>query len=234
MPSQPPQAVQGIFNQIAPVYDQLNDRLSLKQHWIWKQMAVNWSGAKTGDRCLDICCGSGDISQLLAKQVGPTGQITGLDFSSDQLLNAKQRVQGVAWGDRISWIEGDALALPFEAETFDAVTMGYGLRNVDDIPKALGEILRMLKPGRTAAILDFCHSDFPPVAEAQKLYLRHLVVPAARQLGCEAEYAYIEDSIEMFPTGQEQVDIAREVGFSQAVYYLTALGMMGVLVLQKD
>lgn len=234
MTSQRSQQVQGIFNQIAPVYDQLNDRLSFGQHWIWKQMSVNWSGACPGHHCLDLCCGSGDITQLLAKQVGMKGTVTGLDFSADQLENAKYRVRYHHTRPIIHWVEGDALSLPFDADQFDAITMGYGLRNVVDIPQAFKEILRVLKPGAKAAILDFCHSDFPPAMEAQKLYLRHLVVPAARQLGCESEYAYIEDSIQRFPTGAQQVALAQSIGFTQSTYYLTALGMMGVLVLQKS
>ncbi len=232
MSTQSSETVQDIFNQIAPVYDQLNDRLSFKQHWIWKQMTVNWSGARPGDHCLDLCCGSGDITQLLAKRVGRDGQVTALDFSCDQLATAQQRVEGHWVRPVIRWIEGDALKLPFEDHQFDAITMGYGLRNLTDIPQAFQEMRRVLKPGAKAAILDFCHSDFPPVATVQKFYLRNLVVPAAKQLGCEAEYAYIEDSIEMFPTGQEQVRLAQDAGFVEAIYYLTALGMMGVLVIR--
>jgi len=232
MSSQRVQQVQGIFNQIAPVYDQLNDRLSLGQHWIWKQMTVNWSGASLGHHCLDLCCGSGDISQLLAKRVGLTGQVIGLDFSTDQLAHAKARVHNHPIESIITWIEGDALALPFEAEQFDAITMGYGLRNVVDIPQAFQEIRRVLKPGANAAILDFCHSDFPPVTAAQQFFLRNLVVPAAQKLGCESEYAYIEDSIERFPTGAQQVELAQAAGFARGTYYLTALGIMGVLVLE--
>ena len=233
MPTQNAQEVQGIFNQIAPVYDQLNDRLSFGQHWIWKKMTVNWSGATMGDRALDICCGSGDITQLLAKTVGAYGQVTGLDFSADQLDNAQTRVAGTAIEDRIQWVEGDALHLPFEDNQFDAITMGYGLRNVVDIPQAFAEMKRVLKPGTKAAILDFCHSDFPPVQAAQQFYLRNIVVPAARNLGCESEYAYIEDSIAQFPMGAEQVQLAKDSGFEDATYYLTALGMMGVLVLRS-
>lgn len=234
MSSQRSQQVQGIFNQIAPVYDQLNDRLSLGQHWIWKQMTVNWSDASPGHHCLDLCCGSGDLTQLLAKRVGLDGTVIGLDFSADQLANAKSRVQNRSMGSRITWIEGDALTLPFEPEQFDAITMGYGLRNVLDIPQAFLEMRRVLKPGAKAAILDFCHSDFPPVGVAQKFFLRNLVVPAAKQLGCESEYAYIEDSIQRFPMGAEQVTLAQSSGFANATYYLTALGMMGILVLEKS
>ncbi len=225
--------VQSIFNQIAPVYDQLNDWLSLGQHRAWKQMTVDWSGAKWGDRCLDICCGSGDLCQLLARRVGTSGSVIGLDFSEEQLAIAQQRVANTPLNHRIQWLEGDALALPFDTNQFDAITLGYGLRNVVDIPQCLSELYRVLKPGAKAAILDFCHSNFPPVQFFQSFYLENIVVPTARALGCESEYAYIQGSLEAFPTGARQVELAQSVGFPRPIYYLIVLGTMGVLVLEK-
>lgn len=226
--------VQSIFNQIAPVYDQLNQWLSLGQHRAWKQMTVDWSAAQLGDHCLDLCCGSGDVAQLLAHRAGPSGSVIGLDFSVEQLAIARQRVQGVSIGSCIQWQEGDALALPFEANYFDAITMGYGLRNVVDIPKCLAELYRVLKPGAKAAILDFCHSDHPLVQQFQAFYLNQIVVPVAKMYGCESEYAYIQGSLDQFPTGAEQVNIAKSVGFNAPIYYLIVLGTMGVLVLEKS
>lgn len=235
----PSQSVQGIFNQIAPVYDRLNDWLSFGQHWVWKQMTVDWSGAAAGSDCLDLCCGSGDLTLLLARRVGPTGTVIGLDFAEAPLAIAQQKVQETgdslrpASGHRIQWLVGDALSLPFEDNRFDAITMGYGLRNVGDIPQCLQEIQRVLKPGRRAAILDFCHSDFPPVQWFQSFYFRQIVVPTARRFGCEAEYTYIEESLAQFPMGNDQVQLAIAVGFVKVTYYLTALGTMGVLVVEK-
>ncbi|MCM1984286.1 bifunctional demethylmenaquinone methyltransferase/2-methoxy-6-polyprenyl-1,4-benzoquinol methylase UbiE [Lyngbya confervoides] len=225
--------VQRIFDQIAPIYDPLNDWLSLGQHRIWKQMTVNWSGAQPGDRVLDLCCGSGDLTQMLARQVGPTGWVTGLDFSAAQLANAQRRVAGKGIARRITWQLGDAVALPYPDLSFDAITMGYGLRNVVNIPQALREIHRVLKPGARAAILDFCHSDHAGVQQVQRFFLNQLVVPLATRFGCESEYAYIEASIERFPLGREQESLAQAAGFAQTTYYLTALGLMGVLVCQK-
>jgi demethylphylloquinol methyltransferase len=234
----PSPSVQGIFNQIAPVYDRLNDWLSLGQHRIWKQMTVDWSGAEAGSDCLDLCCGSGDLTHLLARRVGPTGSVIGLDFAEAPLAIAQQKVQEMddglqpALGDRIQWRVGDALSLPFEDNCFDAITMGYGLRNVGDIPRCLQEIQRVLRPGKRAAILDFCHSDFPPVQWFQSFYFRQIVVPTARRFGCEAEYAYIEESLARFPMGNVQIQLALAAGFVKGTYYLTALGTMGVLVVE--
>ncbi|KAL5216162.1 hypothetical protein ABZP36_007563 [Zizania latifolia] len=140
---------QALFSRIAPVYDHLNDVLSLGQHRTWKRICVSWSRAKRGDRVLDLCCGSGDLAFLLSQKVGLDGEVMAVDFSSQQLQTAANR-QEQRWKPcykNIKWIEGDALDLPFTDCYFDAVTVGYGLRNVVDKSKAMQEIFRVLKPG---------------------------------------------------------------------------------------
>jgi demethylphylloquinol methyltransferase len=225
--------IKAIFDRIAPVYDRLNDRLSLGQHRIWKLMAVKWSEAKLGSKALDVCCGSGDLALLLAKKVGNTGQVTGLDFACEQLAIAKQRQMVQCPTVPMNWLEGDALALPFENNQFDCATMGYGLRNVTNIPLSLEELLRVLKPGGKAAILDFHRPDAGYMQLFQEWYLANIVVPMAEDMGMKEEYAYINPSVERFPTGSEQIELARTVGFSQAVHYPLMGGMMGILVLTK-
>ncbi len=225
--------VQALFNRIAPVYDGLNDRLSFGLHRVWKQMTVDWSGASDGAVCLDVCCGSGDLTRLLAKAVGVKGHVVGLDFAAAQLMQAKQLTHQSFRPLSIEWIEGDALALPFDDNQFDAVTMGYGLRNVSNIRQSLSELYRVLKPDSKAAILDFHRPDNAMMQIFQQFYLENLVVPVARHLGVEAEYRYIFPSLQRFPAGQQQRAIAHDVGFSSATHYAIAGGMMGVLVAQK-
>lgn len=224
--------IQAIFDRIAPVYDRLNHTLSLGQHRIWKLMAVKWSNPRPGAMGLDICCGSGDLTQMLARRVGSEGRVIGLDFSNEQLAIARQRAARQPHL-RVAWQEGDALNLPFAADTFDCGTMGYGLRNVTDIPLCLRELHRVLKPGAKAAILDFHRPSQPWLQGFQSWYLEAIVVPTARNFGLTEEYAYITPSLERFPNGKEQVKLANEAGFSQAVHYPIANGMMGVLVLTK-
>ncbi len=223
-------SVKTLFDRIAPVYDRLNDWFSLGQHRIWKMMAVKWSQAGSADTCLDLCCGSGDLARSLAWQVGKTGHVYGVDFAPEQLQLARNRSFGYP---EISWIEADVLHLPFADNFFDAATMGYGLRNVADIPASLQEIHRVLKPTAQAAILDFHRPNHPQMRQFQQWYLQNLVVPIASQMGLEAEYAYLAPSIERFPNGQEQIDIALQVGFAKAVHYPIASGIMGVLVVTK-
>ncbi|PRW57174.1 ubiquinone menaquinone biosynthesis methyltransferase [Chlorella sorokiniana] len=229
---------QRLFNTIAPVYDQLNDQLSLGLHRVWKRMAVKWSGARTGGAALDVCCGSGDLAFRLAEAVGPNGSVVGLDFSHAMLEDAGRRQQqrqatlGPAYNMR--WVQGDAMDLPFEDCSFDAATMGYGLRNVASIPSALRELHRVLRPGCSVAILDFNNAADNPVVDAtQAFFLESLVVPRARQLGVAEEYEYLRPSIQRFPSGPQQEALARQAGFAAAVHYPIAFGLMGCLVATK-
>ncbi|MEB3359943.1 MAG: bifunctional demethylmenaquinone methyltransferase/2-methoxy-6-polyprenyl-1,4-benzoquinol methylase UbiE [Synechococcales bacterium] len=233
-PSQQAQQVRSLFNQIAPAYDELNGWLSLGLHRVWKQMAVSWSRPYPGATVLDVCCGSGDLARLLARQVGATGQVFGLDFAEAQLAIARQLSTHRGNVAPITWVEGDALDLPFADHQFDAATMGYGLRNVVDIPQSLGELHRVLKPGATVAILDFHRPANLPMQQFQAWYLNQVVVPLAAQFGLREEYAYISTSLERFPTGTQQVAQARAAGFDSATHYAIAGGMMGVLVASKQ
>jgi demethylphylloquinol methyltransferase len=226
--------IQSIFNRIAPVYDRLNNDLSLGVHWVWKQMAVSWSGAQTGATCLDVCCGSGDLTQLLAKQIGITGTVIGADFAPAQLSNAAAKIETIYPPlNNIEWVEADALNLPFADNYFDAATMGYGLRNVTDIPLCLEELHRVLKPDTKVAILDFHRPSGQLIRRFQQWYLDAIVVPKASQLGMTDEYAYLNPSLDRFPTGTEQVSLGLAAGFSYATHYPFSGGMMGVLVLTK-
>lgn len=225
--------IRAIFDRIAPVYDQLNDWLSLGQHRIWKQMAVKWCNARTGNTCLDLCCGSGDLALRLGRQVGTTGYVYGVDFSPAQLARAKERSQHHYPRVPIFWVEADVLDLPFADNYFDAATMAYGLRNVTDIPRSLKELHRVLKPGAKAALLDFHRPSNLQLRAFQQWYLDNIVVTIAQQLDLTEEYAYISPSLDRFPTGREQVGLAHQAGFTDPRHYPIANGMMGVLVLTK-
>ncbi|KAK2636534.1 hypothetical protein Ddye_031326 [Dipteronia dyeriana] len=226
---------QALFNRIAPVYDNLNDVLSMGQHRIWKRMAVTWSGVKSGDNVLDLCCGSGDLAFLLSEKVWPAGKVTGLDFSEDQLSMASSRqdlLSKVCYRN-IEWVEGDALDLPFSDCFFDGITMGYGLRNVVDRRKALQEMFRVLKPGSRISVLDFNKSTQPITATIQEWMINIVVVPVASGYGLAEEYEYLNSSIKEFLTGKEQEKLALEVGFSTAKHYEITGGLMGNLVAMR-
>ena len=233
------EARQDLFNTISPVYDELNDQLSFGMHTVWKRMTVKWSGAAPGCSALDVCCGSGDLAFLLADKVGGNGSVVGLDFSASMLDDASAREaakknSGISGASSsIRWVQGDAMDLPFADNSFDAATMGYGLRNVSSIPAALKELLRVLRPGCRVAILDFNNSSDSLVDGAQDWLLENVVVPAAESKGVGDEYRYLRPSIKNFPQGREQERLALEAGFWKAKHYEIGFGLMGVLVAAK-
>ena len=212
-------------------------------------MAVRWSGCRSGDRVLDLCCGSGDVARLLARRVGPAGGIVGLDFAREMLLDAEKRSSKrssrskhdeededdddhVEEGDKkrlysparassseIDWVLGDATRLSFKDASFDAATLAYGLRNVSDPLLALKEACRVLKPGGKIAVLDFNHSESVAVDAVQATALSAAVVPVARALGVGPQYEYLRPSILAYPTGRELVELAREAGFDGEVRF---------------
>ncbi|KAK4423847.1 2-phytyl-1,4-beta-naphthoquinone methyltransferase, chloroplastic [Sesamum alatum] len=223
---------QALFNRIAPVYDNLNDMLSLGRHRIWKRMSVSWSGAKEGDTVLDVCCGSGDLAFLLSEKVGVSGKVIALDFSKEQLQIAasRQRERSRACYKNIEWIEGDAVDLPFSDSSFDAATIGYGLRNVVDRKKALEEMCRVLKPGTKLSVLDFNKSTNPLTSSIQDWVIDNVVVPVASGYGLASEYQYLKNSIKEYLTGSELEKLALQAGFSEAKHYEISTGFMGNLV----
>ena len=234
-----PGEVQALFNGIAPVYDVINDAFSLGQHRVWKRATVKWSGAKKGAMCLDLCCGSGDLALLLAEYAGPSGRVTGLDFSRELLDEAEKRAgspTGRLGAAEVEWVEGDAMDLGASLPAgvlYDAATMGYGLRNVRDIVGCLRGVHSVLRPGATLACLDFNRPEDAPTQAFQTFALDNLVVPFARALNLGPEYEYLVPSIARFPTGPEQVQLALDAGFSKARHYMLANGLMGVLVATK-
>lgn len=230
--------IRALFDRIAPVYDDFNQQLSWGFHRVWKQMAVDWSAAGTGHTCLDVCCGSGDLALLLARRTGPTGEVHGVDFSAAQLRIAQRKAMAqypipYLKMAALRWLEGDALALPFADATFDAATMGYGLRNLTDIPQGLRELHRVLKPGARAAVLDFHQPQSAWMQQFQQWYLDKIVVSTAEQYGLTDEYAYIGPSLDRFPSADRQVQLGLTAGFSTAIHYAIAGGLMGVLVLTR-
>ncbi len=165
--------------------------------------------------------------------MGATGHVYGVDFSPAQLAIAHERSQRQYPRPPISWVEADVLHLPFSDNYFDAATMGYGLRNVTSIPHSLKELHRVLKLGAKAAILDFHRPSNLQLRAFQQWYLDIIVVPIAHNLGLTEEYAYISPSLDRFPTGREQVELARQAGFAEAIHYPISGGIMGVLVLAR-
>ena len=237
-----PAAVEELFDQIAPRYDQLNDLLSLGLHRLWKRQAVAWLRPRAGQRLLDLCCGTGDLALVLAAKVRPGGEVLGLDAAAAPLALAARRADCQPWLP-VRWQQADAQATGLPAAHFDGAVMAYGLRNLADPAAGLRELHRLLRPGGRAAVLDFNRlgpggsaepapaGQMRALAAFQRLYLRGLVVPVATAAGLREHYAYLEESLARFPTGPEQERLAQAAGFSQASHRPLAAGLMGLLEL---
>jgi ubiquinone/menaquinone biosynthesis methyltransferase len=234
-----PEAVQQLFEQIAPRYDLLNDLLSAGLHRFWKRQAVAWIQPQTGQRLLDLCCGTGDLALVLAQKVRPGGQVLGLDRAEAPLAVARGRAARSPWLP-VEFRQGDALATGLAEGWADGASLAYGLRNLADPGAGLRELRRVLRPGGRAAVLDFNRPAAPggpgpapwsarAMAGFQRQYLRRLVVPLAGWFGLPEHYAYLEASLERFPSGPEQVALARAAGFRLARHRPLAAGLMGLL-----
>ena len=230
-----PAAVRELFEAIAPRYDQLNDLLSLGLHRLWKRQAVHWLRPRAGQRLIDLCCGTGDLALVLAAKVRPGGDVLGLDAATAPLALAQRRAGRQPWLP-VRWQQGDALATGLAEGSVDGAVMAYGLRNLADPAAGLRELRRLLRPGGRAAVLDFNRPD-PAIATGalvagfQRLYLRRLVVPAAAWFELPEQYAYLEASLERFPTAPEQEQLAAAAGFAAARHRPLAGGLMGLLQL---
>jgi demethylmenaquinone methyltransferase/2-methoxy-6-polyprenyl-1,4-benzoquinol methylase len=193
--------VNDLFATIARRYDLINDLQSFGLHRLWKRRVVELAQIKTGDRALDLCCGTGDISFALAQHGAET---TGLDFSPQMLEVAETRRQKIANSQfeirNLKFIQGDAQAIPFPDNLFDSVTVGYGLRNLTSWERGLDEMHRVAKPGGRIVVLDF---GKPPNALWRALYFAHLrcSVPLIGLLFCgnASAYAYILESLKHYP-----------------------------------
>ncbi|MCS1409101.1 MAG: Demethylmenaquinone methyltransferase [Verrucomicrobia subdivision 3 bacterium] len=186
--------VKTLFNQIAPRYDLVNDVQSLGMHRLWKRRLLTLASVEPGERALDACCGTGDITLALA---GCGAIVTGIDFSLNMLEKARSRCPREA---NVDFLEGDAMALPFPPDTFNLVTIAYGLRNLSDFDAGLKELIRVLRPEGRLLILDFGKPKFALWRHCYFAYLRW-VVPVFGWFFCGdwAAYRYILDSLEHYP-----------------------------------
>jgi demethylmenaquinone methyltransferase/2-methoxy-6-polyprenyl-1,4-benzoquinol methylase len=225
-----PAAVQELFEQIAPRYDQLNDLLSLGLHRLWKRQAVVWLQPRPGQQLLDLCCGTGDLALVLASRVRPGGCVLGVDAAAAPLAVAARRAARQPWLP-LRWQQGDALDTGLASGGWDGAAIAYGLRNLADPGAGLRELRRLLRDGGRAAVLDF-NRPSGAVAEFQRFYLRRLVVPIAGRFDIPEHYAYLEESLQRFPTGPEQEALARQAGFGAARHRPLAGGLMGLLELE--
>ncbi|MEI6645826.1 MAG: bifunctional demethylmenaquinone methyltransferase/2-methoxy-6-polyprenyl-1,4-benzoquinol methylase UbiE [bacterium] len=196
-----------IFNAIAPVYDRGNALLSFGLAARWRQQAVASFHANPPQHVLDVACGTGDFV-VAVLDASPTSEVMGVDFSEEMLCLARKKVSNAVF------LQGDVMALPFDACRFDAVTVGFGLRNFVDIPKALSEMARVLKPGRCLIILEATKPGSRLKQELFKIYQRSVAPLVGWMTGHPGAYSYLMRSMQSMPSSHELEDMLTATGFT--------------------
>lgn len=221
--------VQEMFNGIAGRYDLMNSLMSFGLDKGWRQFTVRRAELKSGGHGLDVCCGTGMLAIELALAAGPEGQVTGLDFSEKMLAVARQNIATAAM-TTIQLIQGNAIKLGFPDNSFDCITVGWGLRNVPDIAVALQEMVRVVKPGGKVVSLDMGHPTAPVFKQLYWLWFDK-VVPAMGKLWGrnKGAYAYLHDSAVAFPKQQELTRMFAQAGLSDTTYHNLVGGAIAVI-----
>lgn len=217
--------VQGVFGSVASKYDIMNDVMSAGIHRLWKDAMMDWIAPRPGQRLLDVAGGTGDISFRFLKRAGE-GHATVLDLTEPMLVEGRKRADAEQMADSLDWVVGDAMALPFEDNTFDVYTISFGIRNVTRPQEALNEAYRVLKPGGRLMVLEFSQI---PVAGMQKLYDLYSfhVIPRMGQMiaGDRDSYQYLVESIRKFPDQDTFLGMVRQAGFDNAAYRNLTMGV---------
>ena len=223
--------VRGVFDSVAPRYDLMNDLMSLGLHRAWKAYTVLAADVRPGQRVLDIAGGTGDLAQAFARKVGGTGLVVHTDINPSMLRVGRDRL--VDAGVVLPTVVCDAEKLPFEAESFDRVSVGFGLRNMTHKEQALAEMQRVLKPGGKLLVLEFSRVA-PPLAKAYDWY-SFSVLPRLGRLvaGDEASYRYLAESIRMHPGQEELKALMRKAGFGHVDYHNLTGGVAALHVAIK-
>ncbi|MBC6427862.1 MAG: bifunctional demethylmenaquinone methyltransferase/2-methoxy-6-polyprenyl-1,4-benzoquinol methylase UbiE [Cellvibrionales bacterium] len=216
--------VAGVFDAVADNYDRMNDLMSGGLHRLWKFFATEKAAVRSGQRVLDIAGGSGDLSAIFARQVGPVGQVVLADINAAMLERGRDRLLDRGCGDAVRYVQADAAALPFPDNYFDCIGMAFGLRNVTDKAAALESMLAVLKPGGRLVILEFSKPVSPLLAKVYDRYSFSLLPRLGQWVaGDAAPYRYLAESIRMHPD-QEALKAMLESGGFVGVDYANLSG----------
>jgi demethylmenaquinone methyltransferase / 2-methoxy-6-polyprenyl-1,4-benzoquinol methylase len=218
--------VQGMFDRIAGVYDVVNSAMSMGLHHQWRQRAVERAQVGPGSDALDICCGTGDLALELRRQIGPDGRVVGSDFSEPMLELARRKSGDEGLPVEFGW--ADALDLPYGDGSFDAVTIGFGARNLADLDKGLAEMARVLRPGGRVVILEITRPQREPLATFYSLWFDRLVPVIGTVAGDSDAYSYLPNSVRTFPEPRELAAKMDGAGFAEIRWLLLAGGIIAI------
>jgi demethylmenaquinone methyltransferase/2-methoxy-6-polyprenyl-1,4-benzoquinol methylase len=207
------------FSSVAYKYDFMNTLLSLGIHYQWKRIAVGMMNLRSGDRVLDVCGGTGDLSRMAAERVGPAGRVVLYDINWEMMAAGRPKTLASPHHGLISYVQGDAERISLPGESFDAAMVGFGIRNLTHFEQGFREMHRILKPGGVFMCLEFSEPVTPWFRRLYDFYSFYMMPCIGKLLaGCRPAYAYLPESIRLFPKPEELKSILEGIGLKDVIY----------------
>ncbi|MBL4799776.1 MAG: bifunctional demethylmenaquinone methyltransferase/2-methoxy-6-polyprenyl-1,4-benzoquinol methylase UbiE [Oleispira sp.] len=230
VPTEEKQAmVADVFHSVAAKYDVMNDLMSFGVHRLWKRFTIDMSGVRPGNKVLDLAGGTGDLTKKFSKIVGPSGKVVLADINSSMLEVGRERLTNQGYVGNIEYVQANAQFLPFEDNTFDIITIAFGLRNVTDKDEALRSMFRVLKPGGRLLVLEFSQTKNPLLKKAYDLYSFTVLPFMGKLVTNDSEsYKYLAESIRMHPDQETLKGMMEDAGFNRVSYHNMTGGMVAL------
>ena len=216
-----------MFDRIAGGYDLVNTVMTAGLHHAWRERAADRAELRPGDAALDLCCGTGDLALELRERVGAGGRVVGADFSERMLELAQDKAADRGLAD-VTFEWADALELPYSDASFDAVTVGFGVRNLADVGAGIRETTRILKPGGRCVILEITQPQKPPLSTFFKVWFNRIVPVIGRVAGDSDAYSYLPESVRSFPPPAKLAALMDEAGLTGIRYTVLAGGIIAI------
>ncbi|MGO9495582.1 MAG: bifunctional demethylmenaquinone methyltransferase/2-methoxy-6-polyprenyl-1,4-benzoquinol methylase UbiE [Solirubrobacteraceae bacterium] len=216
--------VRAMFDRIAGLYDRMNSVMTAGLHHEWRRRAADLADLSPGDRALDVATGTGDLALELASRVAPGGEVVGMDFAAKMLELAREKA-----GALVRFELGNALALDYADDEFDAATVGFGARNFSDLQRGLSEMARVVRPGGRVVVLEITTPRRPPLSTFFDLWFDHAIPAIGRVVDSQA-YSYLPSSVKRFPGPEELAARMWDAGLREIHYVLTAGGIIALHV----
>jgi demethylmenaquinone methyltransferase/2-methoxy-6-polyprenyl-1,4-benzoquinol methylase len=219
--------VNRMFDRVAGRYDLLNSVMTAGLHQSWRKRAADRAELRPGDSALDVCCGTGDLALELAERVAPDGSVVGCDFSEPMLDLAREKAAARGpGGPRFEW--ADALDLPYDAGRFDAVTVGFGVRNLADLDRGLREMARVLRPGGRLVVLEITQPTRPPLSTFFSLWFDRIVPLLGSLSEDSGAYSYLPESVRSFPSPARLAEKMDAAGLERIRWAILAGGIIAI------